>query len=219
MAGRALARGHGAMGRGLQQPRTARTMGGMAAYTGATGNMAKMGGDGGFGVTPVTGHTQSIGLLNQQLGLAGIMGIMTGGTAILQRRMDILAFKFLPVVTLVAGLVHRLLQEVILGSIMTGMAFPALPLLDRLMDRDITHARGQLPVTAEAEARGVLAQKNTTDDAMGKMAGSAGVIRHRLMNFTLFKSRGHVGMAILAALAYGLAGLVLHTGCQTADQK
>ncbi len=77
MAGRALARGHGAMGRGLQQPRTARTMGGMAAYTGATGNMAKMGGDGGFGVTPVTGHTQSIGLLNQQLGLAGIMGIMT----------------------------------------------------------------------------------------------------------------------------------------------
>lgn len=219
MAGGAFATGHGSMNIGLKQTRPGRTMGGMAAYTGAVGSMTEMGLAEVFSLAVMATETQGIGLLNQQLRLPGIMGIMTGSTAILKRGMNILPFKALPVVTLVAGLIHRLLQQMILGSIMTGMTFSALPLFHRLMDRYIGHCRGQFPVTAKAETRRFLAQKNTADDPMGKMAGPAGVFRHRLMDIALLKSSCHVDMTILTSLAYGLTGLLLHTGSQSADQE
>lgn len=71
-------------------------MGGMAADTGAVCQMAKMGLPEGGALTVMATETKSIRLLDQQFRLPGIMGIVAGSTAILQRRMDILALKILP---------------------------------------------------------------------------------------------------------------------------
>jgi hypothetical protein len=102
---------------------------------------------------------------------------------------------------------------------MTGMAFPTLPLFHGLMDGDITHTSCHLPVTTKAEAGSFLPQENTTDDAMGKMTRPAGIISHRLVNLALLKFGSHIGMAILAALAYSLTGPFLDAGSQSANQK
>ncbi len=192
-------------------------MGVMTAYTTIVHTMPEMGLAEDFRLAVMTAETKGIRLLDQQLRLPGIMGIMTGSTTILKRRMDILLFKLLPVVAPIAGLLHRLLQQVILRRIMTGMTLHALPLFHWLMHRDITHPRGHLPVTPKAKVRSFLAQKNTADDAMGKMTGPAGIICHWLMDLPLLKSSGHVCMAILASLTHGLLGL-LNTGNQAADQ-
>ncbi len=193
-------------------------MGGMATYAGAADNMTKMGLAEAFLLAVMAAETQAVSLLNQKLGLAGIMGIMTDRTAILQRGMDILPFKTLPVMAFIAGLIHSLLQKMVLGCIMAGVTFAALPLLDRFMDRNIPHPCRHLPVAAKTEARSFLPQKNTADDAMGQMTGPTGIIGNRLMHLALLKCSRHVSMAILTSLAHGLTGPLLHTGSQTTDQ-
>lgn len=107
----------------------------------------------------------------------------------------------------------------ILGGVMGGMTRRALPLLHGLMDRDISHGRGHLPMAAEAESGCFLPQKDTADNAMGQMAGPAGIICHRLMHLTLLQSSCHLNMTILTSFARRLLGLPCNTGSQTANQK
>lgn len=189
----------------------------MAAYTTTISKMSKMGFAENLCLAVMTVETKSIRLLNQQLWLSGIMGVMTGGTTIFYGRMDIPALEFISVMALIAGFIQRLLEQIILRSIMSGMAFSALPLFHRFMHRDIAHTRGHLAMTPEAEIRSLLAQKNTPDDTMGQMTGPAGIIGHGLMNLTLLESSGNVYMAILTSLAHGLLGL-LYAGNQAEDQ-
>lgn len=218
MAGGTFTTCHGSMDLGLQQAGPVRTMGGMATDTRAADNMTKMGLSEGFSLYVMTTETKGIGLLNQQLRLPGAMGIMTEGTAILQRRMDVFPLEILSGVALIARFIHCFLQQMILGSIMAGVTFSALALLHGLMNRDIAHGRGQLLVAAEAKAGRFLTQKNTTYNSMGEMAGAAGIISHRLVNIPLPKSSCHNGMAILTSLARSLPWVLLNAGTQTPDQ-
>jgi hypothetical protein len=82
----------------------------MTTDAGTAYGMTKMGLLEGVFFNIMTTETKVISLLHQELRLPGIMGIMTGSTSILKGRMNILLFKLLSVMALIARLIHRLLQ-------------------------------------------------------------------------------------------------------------
>lgn len=159
-------------------------------------------------------------ILDQQLVNRGAMGFMTGAAPLRQRRMNKLALKSSPIMTIETELFQRLVQQLGFWGVMMLVTGSAVALLDRAVQLGFKRQfAGKRLVTAEAELRPFDLQVSPADQTVLSVTAGAITAFYRLVHHPFVVEVAIFLMTVETGLAPFGRRRPGRTGLQTADQQ
>ena len=206
MAGGTFPPRHRLVDHGPQEAFVRAAVGIMAGGTAPGHGLAGMGGAQGGGGRVMAAAAKAPLVGNEQAGHGPAVGTVAGGAALGGRGVDHGPGKFLVLMAAETDRTFVRPQEGRLPAVMGGVAGGTTPLGKRGMDHCGARRVPGPGVTFPTEVRRRDPELDTTDHAVGKVAGPAVFCRHRRVDMACKQALPVFGVTIQAALAPGLFG-------------